>query len=90
MAEEYTSIIFLHHARNKNRSELGIKCFKQLYETVKHLPIELIVVDNGGSIEDSLVCYFTFEPDTVLGNQVLDQTGRNDGSIHGSLELIEK
>jgi glycosyltransferase involved in cell wall biosynthesis len=51
--EDIISIIFIHHARNKSRSELGMQCFKNLYETVKHLPVEMIVIDNGGSLEDS-------------------------------------
>lgn len=55
MAEtDFISIIFVHYARNKNRAELGRQCFKKLYETVKHLPVELIVIDNGGDLENSM------------------------------------
>jgi len=42
------SIIFIHYAPNKARSELGKRSFKSLYESVKKYPVEMIVVDNGG------------------------------------------
>lgn len=54
MAEgDIITIIFIHYSPNIHRSELAIRCFKQLYETIKHLPVELIVVDNGGNYDDS-------------------------------------
>lgn len=45
---EKTSIIFVHHSSNKNRVGLAIESLNSLYESVKHLPVEIIVVDNGG------------------------------------------
>jgi len=47
------SVIFVHYAANKDRSELARKCLIRLEETLKNYPAELIVVDNGGNLEDS-------------------------------------
>lgn len=51
--DNITSIIFVHYAMNEPRSQLAKECFDSLYESVKHLPVEMIVVDNGGNLEDS-------------------------------------
>lgn len=53
LKDNVISIVFVHYAYNPARSELGKRCLKQVQETTKHLPVELIVVDNGGSLEDS-------------------------------------
>ena len=50
---QVTTIIFVHYAPNDARSELGRRSFASLHESVKHLLVEMIVVDNGGSMEDS-------------------------------------
>lgn len=51
--ENVISIIFVHYGVNEARSRLGRESFESLYESVKHLPVEMIVVDNGGNLEDS-------------------------------------
>lgn len=50
---EKISIIFVHYGVNKERSELAKKSFESLYKSVKHLPVEMIVIDNGGVIDNS-------------------------------------
>ena len=50
---ELTSIVFTHHARNKDRSELARKSLDSLIATTKNSPCEIIVVDNGGDFNDS-------------------------------------
>jgi len=45
--EGVTSIIFVHYGANEARDRLGKESFESLYESVKHLPVEMIVVDNG-------------------------------------------
>lgn len=47
------SLIFVHYAMNPDRSYLARNSLESLWETTNHLPCELIVVDNGGSMEDS-------------------------------------
>ena len=48
-----TSIIFVHWAQNEERSDTMQKSIISLIATTRHLPVEIIVVDNGGSLEDS-------------------------------------
>jgi len=50
---ETISIIFVHHSSNGARCKLARESFESLYESVKHLPVEMIVVDNGGDLEIS-------------------------------------
>lgn len=52
---EHISIILTHHASPAyaDRSAMMRVSVKSLIETTKHLPCEIIVVDNGGSLEDS-------------------------------------
>ena len=50
---KFTSIIITHWAGSEERSGLLRRSLTSLFETVKDLPTERIVVDNGGNIEDS-------------------------------------
>ena len=54
-AKDTISIIYVHHACNEARSELMRRGFKSLQDSIqnKNYLIELIVIDNGGSMEDS-------------------------------------
>lgn len=47
------SIIFVHWGQNDFRSETMMKSLESLIETTKHLPCEIIVIDNGQSFSDS-------------------------------------
>jgi glycosyltransferase involved in cell wall biosynthesis len=49
---KFASIIITHWAMNDERSTVMIKSLTSLVQTIKY-PYELIVVDNGGSEEDS-------------------------------------
>lgn len=51
--EQSISIIFVHYGMNEARRELARKSLASLYESVKHLPCEILLVDNGGSLSDS-------------------------------------
>lgn len=51
--QDLVTIIYINYSVNEARGELGRRCFTRLYETVKDSLVELIVVDNGGSLEDS-------------------------------------
>lgn len=50
---DFVSIIFVHYAMDRYRSELARASLYSLIETTNNLPCEIIVVDNGGSLEDS-------------------------------------
>ena len=50
---ERVSIISTHWGMHEQRSEVMRRCYQSLIETTKHLPVEIIVCDNGGSLEDS-------------------------------------
>ena len=50
---EKISIISTHWSMNEQRSEVMRRCYQSLIETTKHLQVEIIVCDNGGSLEDS-------------------------------------
>lgn len=50
---EIISIIFVHYATNKERSSLMRMSIESLIYSLKHLPCELIVIDNGNSLDDS-------------------------------------
>jgi len=50
--DNYVSIIFVSWAMNENRSWLAKASLKSLENTI-HSSSEIIVVDNGGSLEDS-------------------------------------
>lgn len=47
------SIVLTHFAMNEFRSEKMRECVNSLIETTEHLPVEIIVVDNGGNYSDS-------------------------------------
>jgi len=47
------SVIWTHWAMNEERSDVAQKSLISIIETTRHLPVEIIVVDNGGSLEDS-------------------------------------
>lgn len=49
---KFVSIIITHYAMNGERSEMMRASLKSLFESTNY-PYELVVVDNGGSIEDS-------------------------------------
>lgn len=49
---KFASIIITHWASNDERSTTMVKSILSLIEVIKY-PYELIVVDNGGSLEDS-------------------------------------
>lgn len=42
-----------HWGMNQDRSDKLRLCLDSVIETTKHLPVEIIVFDNGGNIEDS-------------------------------------
>lgn len=48
----FTSIIIVHYGMNEERSEFMRRSLASLFESTKS-PFELIVVDNGGNLEDS-------------------------------------
>ena len=50
--DNYVSIIFVHYGSNEERSLLARASLKSLQETI-HSSAEIIVVDNGGNLEDS-------------------------------------
>ena len=50
---ETTSIVFVHYGMNIPRRALSFESLQSLYDSVSHLPCEIIVVDNGGDLEDS-------------------------------------
>lgn len=47
------SVIMTHWAMNDFRSETLRKSLESLIKTTCHLPVEIIIVDNGANIEDS-------------------------------------
>lgn len=47
------SIVFTHWAQNQLRSDLMRKSMESLLETTQGQDVEIIVVDNGGNIDDS-------------------------------------
>lgn len=49
---EYASIIFVHWSQDAERSALAKASLKSLQATI-HTPAEIIVIDNGSSLEDS-------------------------------------
>lgn len=51
--DNFTSIIFVHHAMNDVRSEMARASLETLIETTFNIPCEIIVVDNGSSWNDS-------------------------------------
>lgn len=56
---DLTTIIISHWGSNEMRSYFLRKSLYSLWETTKHIPCEIIVVDNGGNDEDtkSLIQY---------------------------------
>ena len=50
--DEYVSIIFVHWAMDEYRSQLARASLKSLQDSIKS-SAEIIVVDNGGNVEDS-------------------------------------
>ena len=50
--DNYVSIIFVHWAQNEERSLLARASLKSLQSTI-HSSSEIIVIDNGGNLEDS-------------------------------------
>ncbi len=50
---EKTSIILTTWAMSPERSETMRRCIESVIATTKHLPVEIIIVDNGGSLDDS-------------------------------------
>ena len=51
--EDHVSVIFCHYAMNPERSALARASLKSLQATM-HVPAEIIVIDNGDSLEDSM------------------------------------
>jgi len=49
----FVSIIWVHYAMDRFRSELARASLYSLIETTRNTPCEIIVVDNGGSWQDS-------------------------------------
>lgn len=47
------SIIVTAWAMNQERSDLLRKSLSSLFETIKNLPVETIIIDNGGNLDDS-------------------------------------
>lgn len=47
------SIILSHWGQHEERSQAMRKCLTSLIETTKHLPVEIIIGDNGGNESDS-------------------------------------
>lgn len=50
---EIVSIIYTHYSSNSQRGSLMRTCMESLINSLNHTPCELIVIDNGGSYEDS-------------------------------------
>jgi ubiquinone/menaquinone biosynthesis C-methylase UbiE len=50
--KDYVSVIFVHWSQNEERSAISKASLKSLQNTI-HIPAEIIVVDNGNSLEDS-------------------------------------
>ena len=55
---EKVSIIMTHWAMSEDRSEKMRKCLNSIIQTTRHLPVEIIVIDNGDNYEDS--CYLLY------------------------------
>lgn len=49
----YTSIIFCHYSMNEERVGFMKRSIESLLKTTEKLPVEIIVVDNGGDIDCS-------------------------------------
>jgi glycosyltransferase involved in cell wall biosynthesis len=45
---EIITVVFVHYGQNEHRIRLAQESFRSLYKTVAHLPVELVIVDNGG------------------------------------------
>lgn len=54
ISKQITSIIMTHWGQNELRSNLLRTSLESLIITTKHLPVEIIVIDNGGRWEDSM------------------------------------
>lgn len=50
---DYLSIVFTHYTMTRERGDISRRSFESLVDTIGDHPVEIIVVDNGGSIEDS-------------------------------------
>lgn len=50
--DDFVSIIWIHHSMTQYRSNLARASLCSIIETTKNLPCEIIVVDNGGNVED--------------------------------------
>jgi len=51
--DKITSIIIVHWGQNGFRSDLLRICLLSVIDTTKHLPAEIVVVDNGENFDDS-------------------------------------
>lgn len=47
------SMVIVHWSMDDNRSKILRKSLNSLFPTIKNFPVELIIVDNGGNLEDS-------------------------------------
>jgi len=52
--DDFVSIIWVHYALTETRSEMARASLATLIETTFNIPCEITVVDNGGSLEDSM------------------------------------
>lgn len=59
------SIILTHWSQNEFRSSILRQCLGSIIKTTKHLPVEIIVGDNGNNLEDS-----RYLLDLVANNQI--------------------
>ena len=48
METELISIVFVHWGMTPERVQLSKQSFESLVETTKHLPVEILVINNGG------------------------------------------
>jgi len=76
--DDFLSIVFVHYSMNENRGILSKKSLDSLLATTKNFPCEIIVADNGGSLEDSK--YFLELCDKGIINHYI----RNSQNLHFS------
>lgn len=70
------SIIITHFAMTEQRSEVMRKSLLSLIPTIRGLPVELIVVDNGGNYDDSQFLL------AMAHNGEINTYIRNHGNMH--------
>lgn len=74
--EKFISIIITHWAMSEQRSEVMRRSLLSLIKTIRNLPVEVIVVDNGQNFDDSQFLL------TMAHNGDINTYIRNSGNMH--------